>query len=73
MIEILEPVEDFAKRYKIKSDPIACGKCDKMVTLTKCLSIKDYRALAGYCECGNQVSTFVPMGEKIKFWKRIFP
>ena len=77
---MIYPQEDFKKwasMYKIDMTPIICFDCRSSIELNVPIALKDYRGLAGYCECSGVKLEFcrvVPISEdKIKLWEGFRP
>ena len=82
MISTLDSPEEWARRYKIRLDPIPCIDCKTPLRLTKPLAMKGYRGLGtedcpkcnGRAKPGSGAFRVVPFSEeKLVFWESLRP
>ena len=77
MIQPIVDLKTWCERYGIKTTPIRCMKCKKMLEFKKPIAIKNYRGIS--CdendhECGPNYTPFrvVPVGKsEIAIWNEL--
>lgn len=64
--------KEWAKKYKIQTDPEKCSNCGAKVYFTRPFFIKGYRGLmtetCKNCDSDRIMCRAVPVGEKLKLW-----
>lgn len=66
-------IEEWAKRYKIRLDPMSCPRCERILEWKTPVAFKGYRGVnSEICpEHQEGVGRVVPVGEKVKEWETL--